>query len=87
MFNPDYLRSFHLEKYNRIVIAFSGGLDSTVLLQSLISIPELKKKILAIHVNHGISPNSHAWSKHCGQVCSSVEIEITLGSKISKLNG
>tara|TARA_B100001123_G_C15322248_1_gene1028336 strand:+ start:2205 stop:3548 length:1344 start_codon:yes stop_codon:yes gene_type:complete len=75
MFNPDYLRSFHLEKYNRIVIAFSGGLDSTVLLQSLISIPELKKKILAIHVNHGISPNSHAWSKHCGQVCSSVEIE------------
>ena len=48
MFDPDHLKDINFEKYNRIAIAFSGGLDSSVLLQGLASIPEYKKKALCI---------------------------------------
>ncbi len=74
MFDPDHLKDINFEKYNRIAIAFSGGLDSSVLLQGLASIPKYKKKLCAIHVNHGISPNSESWLKHCEQVCASIGV-------------
>ena len=74
MFDPDHLKDINFEKYSRIAIAFSGGLDSSVLLQGLASIPEYKKKLFAIHVNHGISPNSESWLKHCEQACASIGV-------------
>ena len=69
MFDPDHLKDINFEKYSRIAIAFSGGLDSSVLLQGLASIPEYKKKLFAIHVNHGISPNSDSWLTLRTNVC------------------
>lgn len=51
---------------SRYVIAFSGGLDSTVLLHVLVTLlDELAAPLLAIHVNHGLHAESDAWSKHC----------------------
>ncbi|GMG86891.1 tRNA lysidine(34) synthetase TilS [Biformimicrobium ophioploci] len=43
-------------------VAFSGGLDSSVLLHLLVAagVP-----VRAIHVNHGLSPNADAWQAHC----------------------
>ena len=70
MFVPDNLRDINLENYSRIAVAFSGGLDSSVLLHSLVSIPEFKERVFAIHVNHGLSPNSKSWIKHCEKFCS-----------------
>ncbi len=70
MFVPDQLRDINLENYTRIAVAFSGGLDSSVLLHSLVSIPEFKERVFAIHVNHGLSPNSKSWIKHCEKFCS-----------------
>lgn len=58
----------NLDKYNQIIVGFSGGLDSTVLLHALAATC-LKKKILAVHINHGISPNAHLWQQHCEQFC------------------
>ncbi|MDP3270054.1 MAG: tRNA lysidine(34) synthetase TilS [Legionella sp.] len=58
----------NLDKYNQIIVGFSGGLDSTVLLHALAATC-LKKKILAVHINHGISPNAHIWQQHCEQFC------------------
>lgn len=52
-------------------VAFSGGLDSTVLLHLLVhlakttSLPELK----AIHVHHGLQAAADAWPQHCQSVC------------------
>jgi len=59
----------NLRKFNKLLIGFSGGLDSTVLLHALASHPSLHDKLLAIHVNHGISLNSHQWQTHCEQFC------------------
>ena len=54
-----------LEEFERIGVAYSGGLDSTVLLHALSSETTFKSKINAIHVNHSISPNSDKWEELC----------------------
>lgn len=55
----------------RIVVAFSGGLDSTVLLHALAttaSIPEAT--LLAVHVNHGLHEDSDDWLRDCEAVAA-----------------
>ena len=89
MFVPDNLRDINLENYTRIAVAFSGGLDSSVLLHSLVSIPEFKEKVFAIHVNHGLSPNSKSWIKHCDKFCSGLGVNfipLTIELENSKTN-
>jgi len=54
-----------LEEFDRIGVAYSGGLDSTVLLHALSQETTYKSKINAIHVNHSISPDSDKWEASC----------------------
>ena len=75
MIDSNELEKLSLEKFNRIVIAYSGGLDSTVLLHKLNSIAKYKKDIIALHINHGVSPNSNIWLNHCKEFCSLLEID------------
>ena len=89
MFVPDNLRDINLENYSRIAVAFSGGLDSSVLLHSLVSIPEFKERVFAIHVNHGLSPNSQSWIKHCEKFCRVLGVNfipLTIELENSKTN-
>ena len=89
MFVPDNLRDINLENYSRIAVAFSGGLDSSVLLHSLVSIPEFKEKVFAIDVNHGLSPNSKSWIKHCEKFCTVLGVNfipLTIELENSKTN-
>lgn len=57
----------------RLVVAFSGGVDSTVLLHGLVAavtqslIPYSLSSIVAIHINHQLSPQSDVWQQHCQQ--------------------
>ena len=49
-----------------IIIGFSGGLDSSVLIDLLLKkYPDLKNKIILLHVNHGLSQNALLWEEHC----------------------
>ncbi|MGK3115745.1 tRNA lysidine(34) synthetase TilS [Candidatus Pantoea formicae] len=48
------------------VLAFSGGLDSTVLLHQLVS---QQLRVRALHVHHGLSPNADSWATHCMGIC------------------
>lgn len=57
-------------------LGFSGGLDSTVLLHLLVQQPELKPRIKAIHVHHGLSANAEAWLAHCQRVCDSLGVPL-----------
>ncbi|CAM4484397.1 MAG: tRNA(Ile)-lysidine synthase [Legionella sp.] len=67
LLNADWLS--HFDHFDKLVIGFSGGLDSTVLLHALASHSSLHSKLLAVHINHGISPNALAWQQHCEQFC------------------
>lgn len=44
-------------------IAYSGGVDSQVLLH--LSAKYIKSKVTALHVNHGISNNANKWTSFC----------------------
>lgn len=66
-------------------VAFSGGLDSHVLLVKLkhyLSIfsdthPDLKTpSLIAVHINHQLQPESEAWEQHCIDVCNVLSVPI-----------
>lgn len=57
----------------KLYVGFSGGVDSTVLLHSIVQCcPE---KIIALHVNHGLEDSASKWEDHCGQFCHLFNIE------------
>ena len=59
-------------------VAFSGGLDSTVLLHLLAhlarhqSLPALS----AIHIHHGLQAAADAWPAHCQSVCDALGVPL-----------
>ena len=57
----------------RYIIAFSGGLDSTVLTHALAQCSDVP--ILAIHIDHALQTDSAQWSEHCAQIATALEIE------------
>ncbi|MCP3680361.1 MAG: tRNA lysidine(34) synthetase TilS [Gammaproteobacteria bacterium] len=58
-------------------LAYSGGVDSHVLLHSLhqavINRPTLT--LHAIHINHQLQPQAKQWQQHCGEVCQTLAID------------
>ncbi|MGD9423738.1 tRNA lysidine(34) synthetase TilS [Pantoea sp. NSTU24] len=55
-----------------LVVAFSGGLDSTVLLHQLRAWQQQhpESSLRALHVHHGLSPNADQWAAHCQALCA-----------------
>jgi tRNA(Ile)-lysidine synthase len=54
-----------------VCVGFSGGLDSAVLLDALASeAHDEGRTVRAVHVNHGISPNSNRWADACAKFCA-----------------
>jgi tRNA(Ile)-lysidine synthase len=58
----------------RVTVAFSGGVDSTVLLAALARFP-LAVPLRAAHVDHGLHPDSAHWSVHCAEVAAELGVE------------
>jgi len=59
-------------------IAYSGGLDSTVLLHLCagLKIPGVDRLFKAIHVHHGLHPLADTWVAHCEDECRTLGIEL-----------
>ncbi|CAM4463138.1 MAG: tRNA(Ile)-lysidine synthase [Legionellaceae bacterium] len=59
----------YLSNAKTVWIAFSGGLDSCVLLDLLIRMQsELNINLKAIHIHHGLSENADQWQQHCEKI-------------------
>lgn len=72
------LLSTHLPQA-RLCVAFSGGLDSTVLLHALASIPSVRAHGLrAWHVHHGLHADADRWAEHCAEVCAGLDVPLQL---------
>ncbi len=58
--------------HRNILVGFSGGLDSTVLLHALYQLRETRYPdlyIRALHIHHGLNPLADSWAQHCEQLC------------------
>lgn len=63
------------QKFSNYVVAFSGGVDSTVLLHVM---HVLKLRLHVIHVNHHIQQCSDQWERHCEKFCQDLDITCTI---------
>ncbi|WLQ11461.1 tRNA lysidine(34) synthetase TilS [Hahella aquimaris] len=63
-----------LPDFSRLYIAYSGGLDSSVLLHAARRVWPAGAHMEAIHVHHGLSPNADIWMEHCQKECQSLDI-------------
>ena len=80
------LSQFNINKFldsfsdsRRILIAYSGGIDSSVLLHLLCSIrSKLKQGLEVIYVDHGLQQESNDWGEFCRQECIKYNVPFTL---------
>ena len=84
----DTLQSCVLEAFaaagsNRLLIAYSGGIDSTVLLHlAARNFPE--GKIVAVHVNHGLHFAALEWERFCRR--NAARLDVTFRSLRVRVN-
>lgn len=73
----------YLQRYPHIshyVVAYSGGIDSHVLLHLMY---RAKKRadvfnLRAVHVHHGLQPSAEQWANHCAQICDDLSVPFRL---------
>ncbi|CAI9393415.1 MULTISPECIES: tRNA lysidine(34) synthetase TilS [Citrobacter] len=64
----------------QILVAFSGGLDSTVLLHQLVQwrAQQPTLSLRAIHIHHGLNVHADAWVAHCEAVCAQWQVPLVV---------
>lgn len=72
------LRQFFLShRHHSFLIAYSGGLDSHVLLSLCHSLrDEFALNLRVVHIHHGLSPNADRWAQHCARVCEGMQLDL-----------
>ncbi|AFL72877.1 tRNA lysidine(34) synthetase TilS [Thiocystis violascens] len=80
-FDPGNLAALlaRFQNVSRCWIGFSGGLDSSVLLSAAASVRErLPGALQAVHLDHGLHPDSATWAAHCQSQCDALVIPLTI---------
>lgn len=78
-FSPQQLLPYLPHDNSNCYIAYSGGMDSHVLLHALCELKQagqIKGELAVLHVNHGLSSNAQAWARHCQNVCDSLNLPL-----------
>ena len=61
----------------KICIALSGGVDSVVLLDTVVKLrPTHNLEVEAIHIHHGLSPNADKWASFCEERCNAAGVAL-----------
>ncbi|WP_454442225.1 tRNA lysidine(34) synthetase TilS [Vibrio bathopelagicus] len=82
-------------KPSRLIVAFSGGVDSRVLLELAAQYAQIHGiECCAVHVHHGLSDNADHWANQCQAWCEAlsvslaverVSLDINSGKSVEKL--
>ncbi|UDG79449.1 tRNA(Ile)-lysidine synthase [Candidatus Ecksteinia adelgidicola] len=82
MYNNQLIKQveYYLGNNKKLLVAFSGGLDSTVLLYLLLQLYQKNStlQIRAIHIHHGLSNFSDTWVNHCRWQCAIWNISLII---------
>ncbi len=58
----------------RACVAYSGGLDSSVLLHLAAAQRPAATALRALHINHQLQPDADAWQAHCAARCAELDL-------------
>ncbi|MBI3545457.1 MAG: tRNA lysidine(34) synthetase TilS, partial [Gammaproteobacteria bacterium] len=72
----DVLDRLGLSSLTPLKVAFSGGLDSTVLLHALCALRA--PRVSAVHVDHALQANSAQWAQHCEEICLQLQVPFAM---------
>jgi tRNA(Ile)-lysidine synthase len=65
-----------------LVVAYSGGRDSTALLSLTCALRDARARGFArpqaVHVHHGLHPDADAWADHCQRQCALLNVELSV---------
>ena len=79
IFEDFILNNAQKEKNYEILVAYSGGIDSTALLYLANKFAQKEKiGLSAIHVNHNINIDSKKWENHCKFFCKKINVPLFL---------
>jgi len=84
--NP-YLYTPNLSPAKKILVAYSGGLDSHVLLHLLSRISRDELDLRAVYINHGLQAQAIEWADHCHKICQDLGVpfsSVNLSMEIPK---
>lgn len=72
-----------------LCVAFSGGMDSTVLLHRLAASPLARARNLrALHIDHALHADSATWAEQCGAFAKTLDVPVeTLGVSVDRQRG
>ena len=86
---PETLESLFLSQNSsikRYLVAYSGGLDSHVLLHLCSQCTSLP--VRAVYIHHGLQDEADQWSEHCAAICDALQIPFkTIHVDASKRSG
>lgn len=66
------------EPCRKIIIGYSGGIDSHALLHLCASRAEIKDKVLAVYIHHGLQKEADLWGAHCRVQCVNLGVEFNM---------
>jgi tRNA(Ile)-lysidine synthase len=68
-----------ISQLGRVYIAYSGGVDSHVLLHCCAGLPELQGRLTAVYIHHGLQTEAESWALHCEKITKNLGVDfITL---------
>lgn len=71
-----------------LCVAFSGGPDSTALLAALAQLKRRPRALRAVHVDHGLHPDSGSWAAHAVEVAQALSVPcVVLAAEVSRAHG
>jgi tRNA(Ile)-lysidine synthase len=62
----------------QIFVAYSGGVDSHVLLHLCAQDPKLRDRLTAVHVHHGLQAQAEAWARHAENTARGLGVKFLL---------
>lgn len=81
---PDFTPADLLQKLQsltpakKFLIAYSGGLDSHVLLHMMSQLSNSSIQYRAIHIHHGLQKVADDWESHCQRMCDDLNLSLEI---------
>ena len=69
-----------LSSFRKYLVAFSGGMDSHVLLDLLSKLQQQHPdvSVRAVHIHHGLQELADSWPKHCQDICDDLGVPLEI---------